>query len=267
MTKALKYLNLIFFLIMICVNILANLLPIGYGKTGDISSKYPNLFTPAPFTFSIWGVIYILVALFIVHQLGLFTNKDLAETVIKLIGPWFIISCAMNVGWILSWHYDIIWLSLLFILGLLLSLIMITSNFNLDSIERSMEMNSASFFTKVCICGFNLYLGWITAATIANISVLLVKVNWNRFGLSPQLWSIVVIAVGTALGILFVVEGEKYMSAIGIIWAYCGILGKHISQSGYGGEYLSIIIATIIGIVFILTAIVVDAFQSLNTIS
>lgn len=49
------------YLIMVIVNALANILPINGIDTGAISDSYPNLFAPAGLTFSIWGVIYLLL--------------------------------------------------------------------------------------------------------------------------------------------------------------------------------------------------------------
>ena len=64
-----KYLNLIAFVFMITMNYLANALPLNGKTTGQLSDQYPNLFTPAGITFSIWGVIYLLLLVFIILQL------------------------------------------------------------------------------------------------------------------------------------------------------------------------------------------------------
>lgn len=267
MIKTLKYLNLIFFILMIVINTLANILPLGHGNTGDISSKYQNLFTPAPITFSIWGIIYLLLCIFIVYQLDLLDNQMFTKTILVLIGPWFIISCIMNIGWIFSWHYDVIWLSLLFMLGLLFSLIMISAKFSPTIVEQTSGVSETTFLAKLCFYTFDIYLGWIAVATIANVIVLLIKLSWNGFGVTDQIWTILIIFVGALLGILFVLFGHRYMSAVAIIWAYCGILIKHISMSGFAGKYPSIIITTIIGIVAIVSTIVVNMIMKTNPIS
>lgn len=267
MMKTLKILNLIFFILTIGVNALANILPLGVGNTGEISSKYPNLFTPAPITFSIWGLIYILLALFVIYQLALFDNTVLADTLVELIGPWFIVSCIMNIGWIFSWHYDVTWLSLLFIIGLLLSLIVITSNILPSDVIKASGMSDLPVSTVACIAAFDIYLGWITAATIANVSVLLVKLKWTQFGLSPLFWMVVILIVGAILAVLFIITKERYLSALAIVWAYSGILIKHISKNGYGGQYPLIIAVAIACIVIILSTGLVKAIMTSNVIS
>lgn len=264
MIKTLKYLNLIFFILMVCINILANILPLGYGNTGAISEKYPNLYTPAPITFSIWGIIYIMLGIFIVYQLGCFSIEKISECLVEQIGPWFIVSCILNIAWILSWHYDRISLSSIIMLLLLFSLIIITVRISPCTIQDMVKPIGISFFTKISIYAFDVYLGWITAATIANLSVLLVKCEWNRFGLSEPFWTVIMLLVGTILGILFIVINRRYMSAAAIVWAYCGILIKHISQSGHAGNYPVIITITIVGIVAILSTIVITMILHRN---
>lgn len=244
MEKTLRILNLIFFIAMIVVNALAEYLPLGVGSTGAISEKYKNLFTPAPITFSIWGIIYLLLALFIVYQMNFSPKNWYAVEMVKAIGFWFIVSCIMNIGWMFSWHYDMIYLSVAYMIGLLLSLIMVTSELR--------QLDSPPLLARVAGYGFYIYLGWICAATIANISVLLVKLNWGRIGISEQIWTVIIILVGACIGMMFILFNRNYISAAAIIWAYCGILIKHIGQKGFAGQYALVIAATIVGIVLIL---------------
>ena len=268
-----KILNLVFFIMMIGINALANLLPLGIGSTGAISNKYPNLFTPAPITFSIWGVIYILVGVFVIYQLGAFGDPTYAQRLTALIGPWFVISCIMNICWLFSWHYDTIWLSVIFIICLLISLIILNTKINPiaianyddynpkaglkqlgDDITVFVDPKKLPFIIKLSIIGFDIYLGWICVATIANISVFLKKIKWSGFGISEQIWTLVILLVVALLGVLFIANKEKYFSSAAIAWACCGILIKHISQAGYAGKYPLVITVTIISIVIILSS-------------
>ena len=52
--------NWLLFIGVVTVNALANILPINGYNTGQISAFYPNYFVPAGFTFSIWGLIYMV---------------------------------------------------------------------------------------------------------------------------------------------------------------------------------------------------------------
>ncbi|MDO4189244.1 MAG: tryptophan-rich sensory protein [Lachnospiraceae bacterium] len=264
MYRALKYTNLVFFILMIAINSLANSLPIGYGKTGEISKKYPNLFTPAPITFAIWGVIYLMLAIFILYQFDFFNRNDYANVFVELVGPWFIISCILNIGWIFSWHYDKIGLSMLFMVGLLFSLIVINLRISPSSIMQATNTKSIALLARLCMHAFDIYLGWIVAATIANLSVLLVEMRWDRFGLPEEILTIIVLIIGAILGMLFILTSQKYFGALAIIWAYCGILIKHISQSGYGGKYPAIITTTAVGIFLIFAAAPIRILMNMN---
>ena len=105
---------------MVTVNALANILPINGVTTGELSDAYPSLFTPAGYVFGIWGLIYLLLVIFVVYQ-----ARDAQQHNLRLdaLGYAFVVSCVFNIGWIFAWHYGQILLSTLFMLGILASLV------------------------------------------------------------------------------------------------------------------------------------------------
>lgn len=231
-----KVLALLSFILMIAVNALANLLPINGITTAEVSDMYENLFAPAGFTFAIWGLIYLLLLLYTLYLLGLFrgnlsyANKELS----RRVGILFSISSLANTAWIFCWHYDYILLSTLLMAIILLCLIFI--NRAISAVELSAR---DSFFIKL---PFQVYFGWITVAAVANITVLLVSLGWNGFSLSEELWTVVILIVAALIG---AVTSKTFCSlAYGavLIWAYTGILVKHISPSGYSWEYPAVVI-------------------------
>ncbi|MFA0814951.1 MAG: tryptophan-rich sensory protein [Anaerofustis sp.] len=245
----LRIMNLVFFLGMITVNALANILPINGLNTGEISDFYPNLFTPAALTFSIWGVIYLLLALFILYQFGLMGGKE-STPLIGEIGVWFSVSCAANMLWILSWHHLKIGLSLIWMLLLLVSLIVIAGKVNGVSEAKK------GFFLKL---PFFVYFGWITVATIANVTAFLVDAGWSGFGLSEADWTVVILAVGTVIACSAVFRFKSAAYGFVVIWAYAGIIAKHLSPNGFHGAFPFVIAAAAICIVIIL----IDCFYVL----
>lgn len=249
MTGFTKWINLTAFLAMITVNALANLLPLGGHTTGQVSSDYPNLFTPAPFTFAIWGVIYLFMGFYTVMQLGMSDTNISLLRVRSAIGLLFTLSCVFNIAWIFSWHYSKIGLSVIFMLLLLTTLI--TINLRLTIVPNS------SVFEYLTVCGFNIYLGWITAATIANISVYLVKIKWSGFGISSVVWTLVVIAVGTLISVGFVLIGRRYLAAGSVMWAYWGIFMKQTSRSNTMGK-TSVAVGALIAIAVILAFMIIS---------
>lgn len=254
--KYMKWINTAAFAVMILVNALANLIPIGGKTTGEISEAYPNLFTPAPISFSIWGVIYLLMLGFVLYQWELFDFGTYSSVHREQIGLMFFFSCVLNTLWILLWHTDSIYFSSISIIMLLVSLALIVLNTD----RKNIPVVGRLFVNA----GFDIYFGWIIAATIANISVCLTKAGWNGFGLPEEFWTVVVILAGTGIAYAAVSVSHLHLSACAVIWAYIGILIKHISKDGYAGEYRYVIIAAIAGIIIILIAITRDMIISEN---
>lgn len=243
----LKWINTIAFALMVIVNALANLIPIGGNTTGQVSGAYPNLFTPAPYTFSIWGVIYLLMAVFILYQWEVFDGGTYSALVRKDIGLWFAVSCVLNIGWIFLWHYQQIGLSTVAIALLLISLMIIQS--------RLTEAGGSLIKRITAKAGFSLYFGWIIAATMANISVWLTKIGWNGFGLSKDFWMVTVSLIGAIIACAVVVFGKKRIAGIAVMWAYAGILVRHLSPAYYAGSHPYVIATIVVGEAIILTAI------------
>lgn len=176
--KTLKWVNTGAFMAMIAVNALAELLPIGEKTTAEISAMQESLFTPAPVTFAIWGVIYLMLFFFVIWQHGLLDEDGQSTVVRERIGPWFAVSCALNIAWIFLWHYQQFGLSVVCIAALLLVLILIVKQ--LDRLKE----NSSRVQMVTANAAFSLYFGWIIAATIANISFYLKYIHWNMWSLS-----------------------------------------------------------------------------------
>ena len=245
MKNKIKYLVVITFIIMIVVNVLANALPINGMDTGVVSDSFPNLFAPAGITFSIWGVIYLLLGIFSFYQLGIINKNDaVSAELLDRVGIFFSISSVINSLWIFSWHYQIIPLSIILMLGLLYCLIKIVDTIKIEKLSRREK-----FFIKV---PFSIYFGWITVATIANATTLFVSLNWNRFGIPESVWTVILIIIGAAIGILTMLNNKDYFYGLVIIWAYFGIIIKHTTI--FQNQFPSVIITAAICIALVLVA-------------
>ncbi|MDD5018124.1 MAG: tryptophan-rich sensory protein [Eubacteriales bacterium] len=232
-------LNVLFFLGMVVVNALANILPINNQTTGEISDKYPNLFVPAAITFAIWGVIYVALALFMLYQSGILTGKSgVHKQSVMDIGPWFIISSLANMAWILLWHYNFVYLSLIAMALILYSLIRIQIKVNRQDIRR----NTRWF----CQIPFSIYFGWITVATIANVTAALVNAGWTRFGLPEAGWTIIMISIAAVITLIHLLLKKDIAYGLAIIWAFAGIFIKHVTtfETSYPGVVLTISLCT-----------------------
>ncbi len=245
MRRSTQILVLITFITMIVINTLATTLPINGVDPGQISDSYPNLFAPAGITFSIWGIIYLLLGLFTFYQLGIINKKDeVSNELLNRVGNLFTISSIINVAWIFSWHYRIIWLSLILMILLLLCLIKI----NL-SIKEEKLSTKEKFFIKL---PFSIYFGWITVATVANATTLIVSFNLKSFGLAEPIWAIIVIIVGAIIGCITLLRNKDYFYGLVIIWAYIGIVIKHLTV--FNSMYTAVIVTTVICIIITILA-------------
>jgi len=224
------------YIAMVAVNFLANSLPINDRSTGEISEAYSNLFAPAGLTFSIWGLIYLLLAGFVVYQFWGKSQK--AEEVIKRINPFFIATSAANIAWIFAWHYDYIGLSVLIMAALLFSLIKIA-----DILREEQFTAIQKLFISA---PFSVYFGWITVAAIANITVFLVSIGWDGLGTAGIIWTVIVLLAGALIGILRTLKDKNMAYGAVFIWAYLGILLKHTSANGFDGQYPGIIATVVI---------------------
>lgn len=231
----LKILAAVAYVAMVTINYLAVMLPLNNRSTGEISDAYPNLFAPAGLTFSIWGLIYLLLGCYVVYQ---FVNKNKAmEGVIRKINPLFIASSLANFSWIFAWHYDYISISVLIMATLLVLLIKIA-----DILRQA---KFAGVEKIVVWAPFSIYFGWITVAAIANITIFLVSIGWNGWGIADYVWTSIILVVGALIGSWRMNMDRNYAYGLVLVWAYLGILLKHTSPTGFDGKYPSVI-ATVI---------------------
>jgi len=193
---------------MFVVNALANILPINGITTAQLSDAIPTYFTPAGYVFSIWGLIYIGIVVYVISMFTNFTDED------KKIYPWVITSSLANTAWIFLWHYRLIYVSVIAMVILLASLIAIYI-----ILHRTKKVSILKTLP------FNIYLGWISVATIANISAALYVANWNGFGISPEIWSAIMIIDAAGLAVYSILR-KTYPYSLVILWAIIGILIK-----------------------------------------
>jgi benzodiazapine receptor len=205
---------------VIAVNALANILPINGYNTGQVSAFYPNAFVPAGFTFSIWGVIYLLLFSYTIGY-TYYTLKQLqfpkAFAFIERINNYFLLTCVLNMSWILAWHFLQIELSVVIMLLFLITLIQLF----LTSTTMAAVLTSTQKF--ILQTPFIVYLGWISVATIANITALLVAYKWNGFGMTPVYWSAAMILIAVLLAVLMLNKYKAIPFALVVAWALWGI--------------------------------------------
>ncbi|MCX6717269.1 MAG: tryptophan-rich sensory protein [Candidatus Taylorbacteria bacterium] len=237
-----KILNKVFvpvaFVIMLLVNYLATALPLGGRSTGEISDNYPNFFTPAGYAFAIWGLIYTLLLIYVVYQ---FSRAD--SKLVTQVNRIFLVNALLNALWLFAWHYNIVWLSLVLMIGLLVTLIKIA-----DILRQSALTQKERIIIRL---PFSIYFGWITVATIANVTIFLLSLGWNGFGIAESIWTVIVLLVGAIIGSWRTISDRNIPYALVLIWAYGAILSKHLSEgaSGFASAHPTIIATVVLCLV------------------
>ncbi len=244
--------NVLALIITITVNALANIIPFNGQLTGEISDRFRVYFVPAGYVFSIWGLIYLALTVFVVYQ-ALPAQRN--HEGLRKISGWFVLSCAANSIWIFFWHYNLFVLSLVAMLILLGALIKIYLTLGLGK-GHSTPTTTEKWLVHI---PFSIYLGWITVATIANATDVLEYLQWNRWGLSDEVWYLIIL--GAALVITSAMSWLRRDVAyiLVIVWAFVGISLKHattplVANATWGA----------VGIVILVFAVSLFRFQKDN---
>jgi hypothetical protein len=237
----------------IIINALAVILPINGKSTQELSDNIPNLFVPAGITFSIWSIIYIFLIIFIIYQILSLSKKQQYNTdYLEKIGGWFMLANLANIAWIFLWHYEFVTYSLLAMLVLFISLLIIY-------LKLDINLSTASLKEKIAVhTTISIYIGWITVATIANVTAVLVKLNVGELYLGQVTWTILVIAVATLISVLVNIQRKDIAYNLVIIWALLGIVIKRSDTDPIYGIQNNIAITATAAIIIIILVILVN---------
>lgn len=246
---AFPLLSTIGLILVLTLNGLANALPINGITTGAVSDRYANLFVPAGVTFSIWGLIYLLLTAFVVYQWMAVRKEDSAF--VGRVGIWFFLSCLANSAWILAWHYELLPLSLVLMLILLGCLLVIYLRLGVGASPAARPVRLLVHLP------FSVYLGWITVATIANVAALLTSVQWGQWGLSAQFWTVAVISVGVLIALAMALRKGDVFFCLVVVWALLGILLKRMADTATPDQM--VVVAVVAGMVLVSAAIALQS--------
>ncbi len=203
---------------MIAFNGLANGLPLNGQRTGQVSDRFDVYFVPAGYVFSIWGVIYLGLLAFALFPF--LSSRHDTPRLRRLTMP-YLVSAVVNMAWLLFWHYEVFAVTVLVMLVLLLSLITIYRRLG-ESIEPVPPLE------RWCVdIPFRIYLGWITVATIANITVFLCVLQWDGWGVRSELWTLVLLAAGTGIAAAVSLPRRDLAFLLVLVWAFVGIAIRH----------------------------------------
>lgn len=217
MKKTLQIANILAFIATVIVNYASNTGAINNTTIGKVSDSLDSLFTPAGYAFSIWGLIYALLLGFVIYQSRSLFRPVRDDSFVVKTGWWFVLSCLANMLWVIFWLYGYFAFSILAMFVLLFSLLSIV-------LRNNMELFDARFPVICCVWWpFVLYSGWITVASIANVSAYLVSINWNGWGISETSWTLIMICVAGVINLLMIrLRNMREFALVGA-WALIAI--------------------------------------------
>lgn len=213
--------NLVSVILALVVNVMASALPLNGQNTGEISDLFQVFFVPAGYVFAIWFLIFVGWIAFAGFQ---FLPAQKENPRLRELGYWFALSGVFNAGWLFFWHYNLFGVSVLVMLALLGTLIL--SYLKLD-VGRAAVGSVEKWAVNVPI---SVYLGWVSVATIANITSWLYSINWNGFGISPQVWAVIMLVVASLVGVLMALSRKDSGYLFVFVWAFAGIAVKQAAE-------------------------------------
>lgn len=222
-------------------NGIAESIPIGGRTTADVSYQFLTLVTPAAYTFSIWGLIYLGLIGFVAYQA---MPEERANPFARRIGYLFVLHCITNSLWLLFWHQLALGWSLVAIVGMLLTLLGIWLRLHGTRAPRS------SGDTWLIFVPFSVYFAWITVATIVNAAVLLSSWGWDGWGIAPTTWAVVLLAVAVVIaGVLSTIRRDWAFGLV-FVWASLGIAAAQPSVA-WAARLAAVAVALIVAAGFL----------------
>ena len=231
--------NALSVVIALTVNILASTLPLNGQNTGEISDRFQVYFVPAGYVFAIWGIIYIGWIAFAIYQFG---SAQKESPRLRNLGYLFALSGIFNAAWLFTWHYNIFGLSVLVMLTLLG--LLVASYLKLN-VGRTAVSSAEKWSVDV---PFSVYLGWITVATVANVTDYLYFINWNGFGIAPQVWAVIMLVIACVLGLAMTLTRRDSGYVFVLVWSFLGIALKQsaeplVANSAWAAAILMLVLA------------------------
>ena len=204
-------------LITIVINVLADALPINGLNTGKISDIFKVYFVPAGYVFAIWGIIYIGLIAYAVYQ-ALPAQRENPR--LQATGWWVVLGGLANCAWIFLWHYEQFIGTLCAMLVLLATLIVVYLSLG---IRRTKVSSGETWAVHI---PFSIYLGWITVATVANVSDVLDSLHPLGFSSLAATWMVIMLAAVLIISGLMNFLRRDVAYAMVILWALAGIAFK-----------------------------------------
>ncbi len=245
MKKILAIINFLSVILVLVINGLSQSQRWNNTTVGEISNKFGNLFTPAPYAFSIWGLIFLMLIVYSIYQVySAFSNTPESHYIEKT-GWWFTLANIGNASWVVAFTYDQILLSVGVMIMILVSLLQIV-------VRTNMSKEKVSFKVRAFIWApISLYAGWIAVATIANSAAYFASIDFMGSKLTQVIWTIALITIAVLINTLMVWTRHMRVFAGVAVWALLAIYIRHqdsLESVAYYALVSAITLTAIIGL-------------------
>ena len=245
------WLNALFLAVTLAINTLGALGYINGLTQKEISDRYLTLITPSSATFSIWSVIYSLLIIAVIMMI---VKKDdrYYRRAVETVTPLFITSCLINMAWIIAFSYVQIELSVLFIFGFVITLALIC--------QQLLKVNDGNHWLLPFT--FGLYTGWLFIAAVVNTAAMLVKWQWNGFGIAADIWAIMTLIVAILLVYMVNSRIRNAVFPLPVAWAYYGIYQFLKAPEGFQGDFAVLQNTALVGAVVLVALALLQFYRN-----
>ena len=219
--KLYALINFVVLMIVIWWNYYSNTGNIGGKTVGELSAEYDNYFTPAGYAFSIWGIIYLALVAQAIYLVWAAFSKEKNSDFISQMGPYLIMTNCLNAAWLWFWLTENTGLSVVVMLAMLFALVILILNLRMN---LPSQRKSGNWLVRVPI---SIYAGWITVATVANISAYLAKIGWTGWGISEITWTMIMISIAALVNIFIIFSRNLIAFPLVGLWALVAISVRH----------------------------------------
>lgn len=217
-----QWVNFVAIIAAFSTNVLANVAPINDLTIGEISQTFFGevLITPASYAFAIWGLIYLGLISLAIYQV-LPNNRE--QPRLRRMGYFLAISSFAQIVWVFLFQYRLFLLSVGAMVAILIPLILLYLRLGIAVESISLKQRWLVNFP------ISIYLGWISVATIVNVALGLYTLDWNGWGISPQLWTIMMMVVAAIIGVNIRLKRRDLVYCGVLVWALIAIAIRHLA--------------------------------------
>ena len=246
----LKVLNAVGFAVTLALNFVSSTGVISPYGVGTVSRQHPTVITPAGGAFAIWAYIYSLQGFFVAFQFC-WPAQDRA-TLLHGVGFWYLATCFFNSLWIVVFVQGTdaaMWCSTAIIACLLASICKIHVNTKCWSPNRSRGLLQ----TIALDVHLSMYAGWVTVATIVNISVAL-STAWKPDAGTASVLAVILLLVALALNVIIMVRRRD------LVWGWVLCWASHFiavaNEDNHAVRVTAIVVSVLIGLISAVAAAV-----------